>query len=110
MDDKTHYWFRQARDWRKRARAAELHAEKLARRTASLDRSVSEHREAFMSTLDCWRQQVDEAHRVRRCIEDAKRVLLRYHRGTNGKEMQQIVNDALAFLRVAHPSPDGGKQ
>ena len=104
MTPENHYWFRQAMSWRKRARAAELQRDKLLRRCSALDRSVNNHLSRLVHLRGAHQFQMIAHASVLRTVEDAQRVLARYHRGTNGKEMKQIVEDAQAFLRlITHP-------
>ncbi len=104
MDHATYYWLTEARTWRKRARAAELQRDKLLKRCAALDKAVSEHREAYKGMIGIWGRAIAKNGDLLRIVQDAQRVLGRYHRGTNGKEMAQIVADAQAFLRlITHP-------
>lgn len=109
MDDATYYWMTEARMWRKRARAAEIHRDKLLQRISKLDRRVQDDRGRAKIRVGVIGHQTEKMGRTIQTCLDAERVLARWEPGMNAKATKQVIDDAQAFLRLITNPWDGIK-
>lgn len=86
--------------WRGRARKAEIHRDRLFERMRRLDRKIAAQAKEKQHINEMWGRCVRRTLQNWACADGAQAALLRWKRGMNAKDTQQIIDDALAFIHA----------